>query len=88
MIVLLIVFIGDSNTLYGMDITAGLFPVEWDSSFMFPFKGFRTLQGCLDLENWYQKYQMGFYTEIYRNMIFFYEYGMVNDYRFSKEMHR
>jgi len=88
MIILLLLFTGDSNTLYAMDMTAGIFPVEWDSSFMLPYNGFRTVQGCLDLENWYQEYQAGFNTEIYRNMRFFYEYQKLNDYRLNIEKHR
>ena len=88
MIILLILFTGDSNTLYAMDMTAGVFPVEWDSSFMLPYNGFRTLQGCLDLENWYQEYQAGFNARIYRNMRFCYEYQKVDDYRLNIEKHR
>jgi len=88
MIILLILFTGDSNTLYAMDMTAGVFPVEWDSSFMLPNNGFRTLQGCLDLENWYQEYQAGFNARIYRNMRFCYEYQKVDDYRLNIEKHR
>ena len=88
MIILLILFTGDSNTLYAMDMTAGVFPVEWDSSFMLPYNGFRTLQGCLDLENWYQEYQAGFNARIYRNMRFCYEYQKVDDYRLNFETHR
>ena len=88
MIILLLLFTGDSNTLYAMDMTAGVFPVEWDSSFMLPYNGFRTLQGCLDLENWYQEYQAGFNARIYRNMRFCYEYQKVDDYRLNIEKHR
>jgi len=46
------------------------------------------LQGCLDLENWYQEYQAGFNARIYRNMRFCYEYQKVDDYRLNIEKHR
>ena len=48
--------IEDGNSLYLMDKDVSYYQTEWVRSYISNNYGFRTSQGCLDVERWYQEY--------------------------------
>ena len=48
--------IEDQNTLYLMDKGISYYQTDWVKDFISNNYGFRTSQGCLDIEHWHQEY--------------------------------
>lgn len=87
MIILLFFLIEDSNTLYLMDESFTLFPPSEETLFTYHTNAIRTVQGCLDIDRWYQRYEAGIKMPLFSNLSMAYHLYKEDDYDFHKETH-
>lgn len=79
---------GDTNIYAGMDYNISQFSRYWEWVYETSPSGFRTSQGCIDLEGWYMIYEAK--TEAAFNDIFSlrYHFFMLRDYDEQATVHR
>jgi len=70
----------DYNTLYGMDQIVSFYPLEQESIFILTENGFRTRQGCLDLDRWFQEYDLRINTKLVNKLSLYYNLKTIDDY--------
>jgi hypothetical protein len=78
----------DSNELYLLDMNWATFSPRWELSFDSSRYGFRTLQGCLDLQRFYIFYEAKVRHSFYKNFLVRYHYFHRDDYSDSTDYHR
>ncbi len=63
-----------------MDRVLSFYPVEQESIFLFNENGLRTRQGCLDLDRWFQEYEIKINANLYKKFSLFYNLKSMDDY--------
>lgn len=64
-----------------------LYPVEQESIFIMNDNGIRTKQGCLDLDRWFQEYEIKFNMDLYKGFKMFYNLKSLEDYYREYQIH-
>ncbi len=83
----LLSLLGDNNTLYLMDKSFSLIPIEEEFKFIYSKNGFQTTQGCLDLERWNQKYKTKIWMPLFSRLVLEYNLYKEEDYDVNSEEH-
>lgn len=86
-IVVLFSLLGDANTLYLMDKSFSFLPPEEEFRFIYSKNGFRTTQGCLDLDRWNQEYRTKIWIPLFSRLALEYNYYKEKDFDKNKEEH-
>ena len=86
-ILFLLSLLGDNNTLYLMDKSFSLIPIEEEFMFIYSKNGFQTTQGCLDLERWSQQYKTKIWMPLFSRLVLEYNLYKEEDYHIDIEEH-
>ncbi len=63
-----------------MDRAFSFYPIEQESIFLLNENGVRTKQGCLDLDRWFQEYEIRINARLYKDFSLFYDFKTMDDY--------
>jgi len=77
--------LGDDNTLYLMDRSLSLLPVEEEFRFLYCKNGVQTTHGSRDSENLYGIYRVKIWMPLFSKIIFEYNLEKEDDYDIKKE---
>jgi hypothetical protein len=86
-LIFLLSLLGDDNTLYLMDKSFSLIPIEEEFRFLYSKNGFQTTQGSRDSEEWYEIYRIKIWVPLFSRMIFEYKLQKEDDYDIDTEEH-
>jgi hypothetical protein len=78
----------DFTPYYGMDINIASFSRFWENAFETTASGFRTSQGCHDMQHWYQVYDAKAEVPFGKLFKLRYQYRMLRDFETSANQHR
>lgn len=77
----------EANTLYLMDESWTVFPAREETLFTSSKNAMRTVQGCLDLDRWYQRYEVKLETRLFSRIFMKYDLDKEDDYDLKEENH-
>lgn len=86
-LIFIISLLGDDNTLYLMDKSFSLVPIEEEFRFLYSKNGFQTTQGSRNSENRYEMYQIKIRMPLFSHMVFEYNLQKEGDYDINTEEH-
>jgi hypothetical protein len=86
-LIFILSLLGDDNTLYLMDKSFSLVPIEEELQFIYSKNGIQTTQGCMDLERWYQLYRTKIWMPLFSKLVLEYHLYKENDYDIDIEEH-
>ena len=79
--------LSDDNTLYLMDKSVSLIPVEEEFRFLYSQNGIQTIQGLRNSEDLHESYRVKIRTTLFSRFFFEYNLEKENDYEFKTEEH-
>ena len=79
--------LGDNNTLYLMDKSFSLVPIEEEFRFLYSQNGIQTIHGSRNSEDLHENYRIKIRTPLFSRMFFEYNLNSKNDYEFKTEEH-
>ncbi|MBN1694682.1 hypothetical protein JW879_04670 [candidate division WOR-3 bacterium] len=79
--------LGDNNTLYLMDKSFSLTPIEEEFRFLNSKNGIQTTHGSRNSDQWYEMYRIKIWAVLFSNIVFEYNLENENDYDIKTEEH-
>jgi hypothetical protein len=85
--IFLLSLLSDENTLYLMDKSISLVPIEEEFWFLYSQNGIQTIYGSRNSEDFHESYRIKIRTPLFSRMFFEYNLSKENDYEFKTEEH-
>jgi hypothetical protein len=86
-LIFIISLLGDDNTLYLMDKSFSLLPIEEEFGVLYSINGFQTTYGSRNSEEWYEMYRIKIRMPLFSQMFFEYNLNKEDDYDINSEEH-